>query len=348
LVVNDFTKVIGGVLFVKIPIGENIIYIMFVRNELIHSIYWAGNPNKQVEYINGKVIINPRSSFESYKEEVCGSSKPFSSIDFESLNFVSKEILNSWKNFESLKEMREIKEEQKFIEEQKLHSMIELINNISHQWRQPLSIISTISSGIIFQKELDILNTDKLVNDMNTVIKQSQYLSKTIDYFKDFLQATVIHSDFSVVGVIRKSLAFIEPLLKDITIITNFEKDIILTGYENEFIQSVINIINNAKDAVSNKEEKLIFINTNIKNEKFVIEILDSGEGISTEIINRIFEPYFTTKHQSIGTGLGLSFTYNILKRYHNASFKVENKNFNFKEKEYLGASFTIYLPVNK
>jgi C4-dicarboxylate-specific signal transduction histidine kinase len=113
-------------------------------------------------------------------------------------------------------------------------------------------------------------------------------------------------------------------------------------------LKKIFKIINNAKDAVSNKEEKLIFINTNIKNEKFVIEILDSGEGISTEIINRIFEPYFTTKHQSIGTGLGLSFTYNILKRYHNASFKVENKNFNFKEKEYLGASFTIYLPVNK
>ena len=193
--VNDFTKVIGGVLFVEIPIEENIIYIMFLRNELIHDIYWAGNPNKQVEYINGQVVINPRASFESYKEVVRGSSKSFSALEFESINFTSKEIINSWKIFKSLKEMREIKEEQKFIEEQKLHSMIELINNISHQWRQPLSIISTISSGIVFQKELDVLNTDRLVDDMNFIIKQTQYLSKTIDYFRNFLQETAVNRD---------------------------------------------------------------------------------------------------------------------------------------------------------
>lgn len=342
--VNDFTKVIGGILFAQIPIKENIIYIMFLRNELIHDIYWAGNPNKQVEYINGQVVINPRASFESYKEVVRGSSKSFSSVEFESLKSVIKKIKNSWKIFDSLKEVREIKEEQKFIEEQKLHSMIELINNISHQWRQPLSIISTISSGIIFQKELNVLNTDRLVDDMNFIIKQTQYLSKTIDYFSDFLQSTTFNTDFSVINAIKKAISFLEPSLVGISLVANFEDDIVILGYENEFIQSIINILYNSIDAVNKNEEKLIFVNTSIKDGAYIIEILDNGGGIPIEIISRIFEPYFTTKHQSIGTGLGLSFTYNILTRYHNATFKVENKSFKVGNNIYKGTCFQILI----
>ena len=342
--VNDFTKVIGGILFAQIPIKENIIYIMFLRNELIHDIYWAGNPNKQVEYINGQVVINPRASFESYKEVVRGSSKSFSSVEFESLKSVIKKIKNSWKIFDSLKEVREIKEEQKFIEEQKLHSMIELINNISHQWRQPLSIISTISSGIIFQKELNVLNTDRLVDDMNFIIKQTQYLSKTIDYFSDFLQSTTFNTDFSVINAIKKAISFLEPSLVGISLVANFEDDIVILGYENEFIQSIINILYNSIDAVNKNEEKLIFVNTSIKDGAYIIEILDNGGGIPIEIIRRIFEPYFTTKHQSIGTGLGLSFTYNILTRYHNATFKVENKSFKVGNNIYKGTCFQILI----
>ena len=342
--VNDFTKVIGGVLFAQIPIKENIIYIMFLRNELIHDIYWAGNPNKQVEYINGQVVINPRASFESYKEVVRGSSKSFSSVEFESLKSVIKKIKNSWKIFDSLKEVREIKEEQKFIEEQKLHSMIELINNISHQWRQPLSIISTISSGIIFQKELNVLNTDRLVDDMNFIIKQTQYLSKTIDYFSNFLQSTTFNTDFSVINAIKKAISFLEPSLVGISLVANFEDDIVILGYENEFIQSIINILYNSIDAVNKNEEKLIFVNTSIKDGAYIIEILDNGGGIPIEIISRIFEPYFTTKHQSIGTGLGLSFTYNILTRYHNATFKVENKSFKVGNNIYKGTCFQILI----
>ncbi len=344
--VNGFTKVIGGVLFVKIPIEKNTISIMFLKNELIHDIYWAGNPNKQVEYINAQIVINPRASFESYKEKVCGSSKPFSSIDFESLNFITKEMINSWKIFESLKEIREIKEEQQFSEEQRLYSMIELINNISHQWRQPLSIISTISSGIICKRNLDILDIDRLVEDMEFIVKQTQYLSKTMDYFKDFIKETTLNTNFSIIESIKKAISFMEPSLKDIHIITNLEKDMDILGYENEFIQSLINVIDNSKDAILNKEKRVIFINTNIKNEKFIIEILDNGDGISNKIINRIFEPYFTTKHQSIGTGLGLSFTYNILTRYYNASFNVKNINFNFEGIQCTGTNFTIYLPI--
>lgn len=342
--VYSFTKIIGGLLFIKIPLEKNTIYIIFLKNELIHDIYWAGNPTKQVEYVNGQTIINPRSSFESYKEVVRGSSKPFTNVEFESLNFISKEIINSWKNFESFNKIRDIKEEQKFIEEQKLHSMIELINNISHQWRQPLSIISTIASGMICKNDFCLLDANDFRDEMEMVIKQTQYLSKTIDYFRDFLKETGLNANFSIVQTIQKATSFLEPSLEDISLVTNFKEDIIISGYENEFIQSIINIINNSRDAVLDKNEKLIFINTYTKNEKFIIEVLDNGGGISTDIISRIFEPYFTTKHQSIGTGLGLSFTYNILTRYHNATFKVENKSFDFKNNNYKGICFQILI----
>ena len=91
---------------------------------------------------------------------------------------------------------------------------------------------------------------------MEFIVKQTQYLSKTMDYFKDFIKETTLNTNFSIIESIKKAISFMEPSLKDIHIITNLEKDMDILGYENEFIQSLINVIDNSKDAILNKKKE--------------------------------------------------------------------------------------------
>ena len=107
-----------------------------------------------------------------------------------------------------------------------------------------------------------------------------------------------------------------------------------------------MNIINNAKDAIKDKkskeDKKIILIKAQNSENSLDIFIQDNAQGIANNIINRVFEPYFTTKHQSVGTGLGLSMTYKILKEHHNADISVDNRSFIYENIEYFGACFKI------
>ena len=131
-----------------------------------------------------------------------------------------------------------------------------------------------------------------------------------------------------------------------ITIITDLKDDMNINGYENELIQSFINIMNNAKDAIKehlkNYDEKLIFINTSKENSSLIITIKDNGGGVPHDIIHRIFEPYFTTKNKSVGTGIGLSMSYKMLVERHNASIDISNEEYIYNNKNYKGACFRI------
>lgn len=241
----------------------------------------------------------------------------------------------------------------KLIESQsKLASMGEMIGNIAHQWRQPLSAISTIASGVHVKSEFGQLNEEELLEDMDHITEQSQYLSKTIDDFRDFIKNTNIKEDIRAHDVIKKALSITSSSIKDynISLQLELEDDILLQGYGNQLIQAIINILNNAKDAISeniqNDDERFIFIATKKKNNQFILTIKDNGGGIPENIIQNIFEPYFTTKHKSIGTGIGLSMAYQIITEHHNAMIRVSNKIFEFHQKEYKGACFEILFDV--
>ena len=108
----------------------------------------------------------------------------------------------------------------------------------------------------------------------------------------------------------------------------------------------MINIINNSKDTLlenQNDAQRYVFINTKkLSQDELQLEILDNAGGIAQNIINRVFEPYFTTKHQSVGTGIGLSMAYKIIKERHEQNIEVSNKDFIFENKEFRGASFII------
>ena len=244
--------------------------------------------------------------------------------------------------------IKDITKNKLFEEQSKLAAMGEMIGNIAHQWRQPLSVISSISTGLKMKSEFDSLDGYDIIPDMDVITKQVQYLSKTIDDFRNFIKNTQYKQDFSVKIALEKTISILNSAMVNnhINLVLNIEDDMILYGYENELIQALINIINNARDAIKehilNDDDKFIFIQTKKIDDKLEISIKDSGGGIPENIIHRIFEPYFTTKHQSVGTGIGLSMTHKVITERLNGNILVENQEYEYNGTHYKGACFKI------
>jgi signal transduction histidine kinase len=233
---------------------------------------------------------------------------------------------------------------------EKMASMGEMIGNIAHQWRQPLSGISTASTGVILQESMGTLDKSYLIKEMNNINEKAQYLSKTIDDFRDFIKGDIEKTVFNLTESIEKCLKIEDGILRQnqIQVIKTLDNDISLTNLPHGLAQSLVNIINNAKDAMVNNQdesERFLFIETKKDEDKTTIILKDTGGGINNDIISKIFEPYFTTKHQSQGTGLGLHMSYNIITDHMNGTIEVTNETYIYNEKEYTGASFIIKLP---
>lgn len=243
---------------------------------------------------------------------------------------------------------KDITKNKLFEEQARLASMGEMIGNIAHQWRQPLSVISTIASGTKISSEFGDNPNNILISDMDAIVKQTQYLSKTIDDFRNFIKNDQTKHSISIANTLNKTISIIQSSLKNnhINLISNIQDDLLIDGYENELIQAFINIINNAKDALIENmiddDSKFIFISTYYKNDILNVSIKDAGGGISKDALSRIYEPYFTTKHQSVGTGLGLSMAYKIITEHHKATIKAVNEEYQHNQKNFIGANFII------
>ena len=236
-------------------------------------------------------------------------------------------------------------------QQSKMASMGEMIGNIAHQWRQPLSIISTVASGIVVQKEYGIFDESKLIKSMNTIVDQTGYMSRTIDDFRDFFKSDKEKVKFSLDHVLNQNITLIESSLKSNEIKINYTKqdEITLNGYQNELTQALLNILSNSKDQLIKLEqakERLIFIETTNDKDSVLIKIIDNGGGIPENIINKIFDPYFTTKHQSQGTGIGLYMTHEIIVKHFKGEMKAYNTQMTLNDKDYTCAVFEITLPL--
>jgi len=242
----------------------------------------------------------------------------------------------------------------KLLESQtKLASMGEMIGNIAHQWRQPLSVISSLASGVAFKKEYGVLKEDEIIDFMNQIVNQVNYLSQTIDDFRNFIKGGDSEEGLNLGKVFEKTLSIVGSSLKSnyIEIVSDIDTTLEMKGYENELIQAFINIINNAKDAllgIDGIENKYIFIDIKRVKHQCEITIKDNGGGINVAVLEHIFEPYFTTKHQSKGTGLGLAMSYKIITQIHTGSITASNTTFEYKGKKYKGAKFTILFDFTK
>jgi len=243
-------------------------------------------------------------------------------------------------------------EHKRLMQSEKLASMGELIGNIAHQWRQPLSIITTYASTIKLKKEYGMLNDEELIKYTDSIEQTAQKLSKTIDSFQILVNDDKVKTLFNLNDEIFAFNALVKEDIKkyNINIIYDIEMDkaIEVFGYENDLTKCYINIFNNAKDIFISKniEEKLIFMEAKQIENDLVISITDNAGGIDDKNINKIFEPYWTTKHQSQGTGLGLSMVYNLIVNEMNGNIDVENTTYTYNNKKYMGAKFIIKLPL--
>ena len=237
------------------------------------------------------------------------------------------------------------------LQQTKLASMGEMIGNIAHQWRQPLSVISTGVTGMQIQKKYGLLKDDEFNKTCESINNSSQYLSKTIDDFRNFIEGNRKKNNFSLKENINSFINLVEGSIKnnDINIILNLLEDIKINGYENELTQCIMNIYNNAQDVLNEKEieNKYIFISTFIEDKNISINIKDNAGGIPTEVLPKIFEPYFTTKHKSQGTGLGLHMTYNLIVDGMSGTVEAYNVEYEYNNQSYVGAEFRIILPID-
>ena len=185
------------------------------------------------------------------------------------------------------------------------------------------------------------------LDSMNSINNSAQYLSKTIDDFRNFIKNDKTEEITSIKDAIAFTINLTEASLKNnyINLIVNCEADMTIHAIKNELVQCFLNIINNAKDALvtSTKEEnRFIVIETKEVKNNLELSIKDSAGGIPDEIIGRIFEPYFTTKHKSLGTGIGLSIVNKILRDKYCANVTVYNESFTYNDCVYYGACFKI------
>jgi len=241
-------------------------------------------------------------------------------------------------------------------DQSKLASMGEMIGNIAHQWRQPLSIITTSASGLQLKSQMGQDITKEHISSFGElIIKQANYLSNTIDNFRGFLKGERNIKDIEIKEILNYTLSLVEASIKNhnIKVIPSLDESIKINGSLNELSEVFINILNNAKDVlkenVVNHEDRLIFVSAlQEEDNKVIVEIKDSGGGISSDVIKRIFEPYFTTKHQSIGTGLGLAMSDKIIRERYKGVIEVFNVEYSYNAKQYKGACFKIVLPLLK
>ncbi|MEA1915609.1 MAG: ATP-binding protein, partial [Campylobacterota bacterium] len=257
---------------------------------------------------------------------------------------IKLDITNEVLAKQHLKEKEEL-----LIQQSKMASMGEMLGNIAHQWRQPLSAITALSSGSKLQKELGLLSDQDFINNMDSIGQTTQHLSQTIDDFRNFFKPTKNKVIFNIEKSYRKTLQLLksEFTAKEIIIIEDIE-DVEVHGLDTEFIQVMMNILNNAHDALikSKHQKRLIFITIYAKDNTAIVEIKDNAGGIPDNIINKVFEPYFTTKHQAQGTGIGLYMSQEMITKHMNGTLIVKNAHYAYEEDSYTGAQFTITLPL--
>ncbi|MEA3290194.1 MAG: PAS domain-containing sensor histidine kinase [Campylobacterota bacterium] len=246
----------------------------------------------------------------------------------------------------------ELSNKEKLLSQQsKMAAMGEMLENIAHQWRQPLSVITTGASGIKLEKEYGILKDEFLIETLDSMMVASNHLSTTIDDFREFFKEDKQKDYFRIDEVIQKSMFILSSKFKNrnIDVVSDID-NIQIYGFKNEMIQVIMNILNNSNDVLEKLEEddKYIFIDAKTDNDRLKLTIKDSGGGIPEDIINKVFEPYFTTKHKSQGTGIGLYMSEEIVVKHMGGKISVENIEYSYKNKNYKGAGFTIYLPLTE
>jgi len=232
---------------------------------------------------------------------------------------------------------KRLENEKMLYKKERFSSMGEMIANIAHQWRQPLMSINGILINIEDDFDSNKLNKSLLSKRLDEVEEVISHMSQTIEDFRGFFDPNKKIETFNVKQAILQACRLLQGPLMMVELELKLDEEIYTVGHKSEFVQIIVAIVQNAIDA-TNKEKNRAHIAISLKRSHghIVITITDNGGGISDEVMPKIFDPYFTTKHKSEGTGLGLYVSKLIIEHTMNGSLEVANVDD--------GACFTIIL----
>ncbi|HFU75993.1 MAG TPA: GHKL domain-containing protein [Arcobacter sp.] len=241
--------------------------------------------------------------------------------------------------------------DKQMIQQSRFAALGEMIGNIAHQWRQPLSAISSTASSVEMQMELGIADEKDIKKSYTDIKNYVAFLTQTIEDFRGFFQEDKEKTKFDIKTIINQSVSIISATYKDNNLTLDIDLpsgDLNSIGMPNELSQVFLNLLNNARDAIKEKDPKnrLVAIFSQQTEDEHIIYIQDNAGGIPEDILDKIFDPYFTTKHQSQGTGIGLYMSKEIIEKHMEGSITAYNKHQTINGHEYNGACFEITLPI--
>jgi len=268
--------------------------------------------------------------------------------------YLSKTINNIFFNYKKridLEVNNLLEKEKILIQQSKMATMGEMIASIAHQWKQPLSIISMSNGLLKINSEIkDFSTPQEITNAIKNIDHSVHNLSQTIDDFKNFFNPNKEKVVFSILDAFKDTFKLINSQFKnnDIEIVQNI-KEIELLGYKNELLQVLINLLKNSKEELikkPNSMKKYIFISVDKNENKIIIKIKDNADGIPSDIINKVFNAYFTTKEKCGGTGIGLYICKQIIETSMQGEISVSNVKYEYEGQNYVGAEFEIIFPI--
>lgn len=227
----------------------------------------------------------------------------------------------------SVDELR--RKDQILIQQSRQAAMGEMINNIAHQWRQPLNSLGLVIQNTRYEYEAGLLTPEQMEQDMKLGMELIQFMSQTIDDFRTFFRKDKEIKRFSIAESIGRAVVLMEGSLMshNIRIIRQVGDDLLIDGYPNEYSQALLNLLINARDALLDRavENPQVTIQLGRDGDYALVTISDNAGGIPAENIAKIFDPYFTTKDQEKGTGIGLYMSKTIIEKHMGGSLEVAN-----------------------
>ena len=228
-----------------------------------------------------------------------------------------KSIFFKYKNIIKKKEMKNRKKDEIIYHQSKMATIGELLNIISHQWRQPLNQINSLTLDTFIEQRNGTLNYDNLTKNINEIENITEYLSRTIDDFSNFFIMEKNKTPFLVNESIQGCIELLSPSLKDVNIDRNYQSQKNILGFNTLFQQVILTIITNSLDAfnINNIDQRFILISTYDKENFTYIKICDNAGGIEDIHLDKIFNLYYSTKEKNTPSGLGLYIAKRIIEK---------------------------------
>ena len=238
---------------------------------------------------------------------------------------INKSLENRVKT--SVAEMRA--KDKLMIQQSRQAAMGEMISNIAHQWKQPLNNLGLLIQTVDYDYSSGVLTREQMTAEVRKCMDLISFMSQTIDDFRNFFREDRLKTNFGVRQSISRAIRFVSASLKDsnIKIIVEHGDEIQINGLPNEFAQVMLNLLGNARDVLLERHvtDPVINVNVLLEDEQTVVTVSDNGGGIACDIIENIFDPYFTTKEQGKGTGIGLFMSKTIIEEHMGGSLTVCN-----------------------